>query len=75
MSFGVFREESRVAVGCVVEQCVMERRLNVLDFVGGRRERAPGGMGRYGFGRKVELDWMGKRFYFLFFLILTHREH
>jgi len=53
----------------------MQRSLHVVDFVGGRRERAPGGMGGYEFDRKVGLDGMGKRFFFLFSLVLTHREH
>lgn len=53
----------------------MQRRLNIVDFVRGEGSERPGGWGGMGFGRKVGLDWMGKRFFFLFFLILTHREH
>ncbi len=66
-SFAVFREESRVAVGCVVEQCVMQRRLHVLDFVGGRRERAPGGMGRYGVWQEGWIGLDGEGILFSFF--------
>ncbi len=54
----------------------MQRRLNIMDFVRGEGSERPGGWGGMGFGRKVGLDGEAVYFpFFLFSLILTHREH